>query len=190
MGRLFNTSILLLILFFGLERFTYYGLKALLPLFLSAHPQMYPVTAESLMKISRIASILAYVLAAVLIDRVKLSRNISLYCIPMVAGLIFIWVGSYTALYTGLTLIIITGTLIKVNVIVKVFDLLTVLERMEGKAYLLMYLIINVCIGLSPLLVGILYRDYNLVGFWWSFYKILQRRAREGAYSCISTNAD
>jgi|GEM_PF-6480550 len=161
MKKLLNGSIFLLILFYCLERFTYNGFNSFLPIFLAKNFGLQEAGIDKFMMVERYFSLFSLILAAILIDRVKLFRNIQFYFIPLTAGLVLCCFNTLPTVLGGLSIMALAGGFIKVNVFVKLFESFGDNQRFDDRIYLLLYLAAGMFSGIAPIVGGGLYSMFT-----------------------------
>ena len=155
MKKIINSSIILLILFICLERFTFYSFKTLIPFYLANKIGLHSYTTDWIFGYIRLLTFCSYIISAILIDRVRLFRNLKIYFIPILLALFLCVFNSTATIFIGISLLVLTSKLIAINVFVKIFESFDTDTPFDDRLYLLIILAINVFSALSTIIFGI-----------------------------------
>jgi hypothetical protein len=124
MKHIFSRTILLLIVFYALDRFTYYGLRSSLPLVLFRDFGFDFADMKSISQYLDYIPLLSYLIIGLTLDKYKRLRDIRLYYIPVIVGILIFFIKTPISFAVGYSLLFFISPFIKVIVIIKIFDYL------------------------------------------------------------------
>jgi hypothetical protein len=104
--------------------------------------------------------LLSYLIVALTIDRYKQLREIRFYFIPIIVGILILFIKSPITFIAGYSLLFFIGPFIQIIVLIKMFDFLKSKELNDDRAFILMFLILNVFSFLGPFITAHL--KYNI----------------------------
>ena len=162
MKKYLNISVILLILYYCLERFTYYSIGMYLPIYFATKLGLSDTSSDLYHNLTRYLPFLSLILSAILIDRVRIFRNLKLYFIPIILGILFCMIGTYTAIIIGTSIFILSSSLIQINIFLKIFVQLKKANPIDDRVFLVLYLAFNLFSGLAPILTGTLRTDMSI----------------------------
>ena len=162
MKKILTKNILLLCFLFSIERFAYYSLRSSIALYLIRFLELSDTDAFRIYGNITLFTPIGYILTAILIDRIPLFKNFKLFFILIGIGAAVLFFPGTIYLYTGVTIILVTGIFIKVNVFIKIYENLPDEYARYDNMFILLYLISNLFGFAAPLLSPLL-RD--IIGF-------------------------
>jgi POT family proton-dependent oligopeptide transporter len=144
------------------ERFCYYGMRALLVLYLIQYHGWQPAQASTVYKWYTSLVYLTPLLGGLLADRyLGLRRSIIVGAVLMAAGEVLLTFEPLTLFYGGLTLLILGNGFFKPNISTIVGKMYRHDDRRRDRAFTIFYMGINLGAGLSPLVCGQLRVHYG-----------------------------
>lgn len=154
---------ILLILYYCLERFTYYSIGMYLPIYFATKLGLSETSSDLYYNLTRYLPFLSLILAAILIDRVSILRNLKLYFIPIVLGILFCMLGTYPTIIIGTSIFVLSSSLIQINIFLKIFKSLKNKNAIDDRVFLILYLALNLFSALAPILTGTLRTKMSIV---------------------------
>jgi hypothetical protein len=153
MKKNLKISAVLLILYFCLEIFTYYCLSYL-PYYYAANHGIEFNPSDLYPLLKRYLPFLSLILSAILIDRVSIFRNLRIYFIPILIGILLCMFGTYVPLVIGISLFILSKSFIQINIYLKLYTTLKKGTFFNDRVFLVLYLALNLFGFLAPTLSG------------------------------------
>lgn len=150
MKHIFSRTILLLIVFYALDRFTHYGLRGNLPLILLRDFGFDFDDMKSIGRYLDYIPLLSYLIIGFTLDKYKHLRDIRLYYIPVIVGILILFIKSPISFAVGYSLLFFISPFIKVIVLIKIFDYLKSKGINDDRAFVLMILVLNIFSFFGP----------------------------------------
>lgn len=154
MKKYFNISVILLILYYCLERFTYYSISAYLPIYFVTKLGLSYTSSDLYHNLNIYLPFLSLTISAILIDRVSIFRNLKLYFIPIILGILFCMLGTYPMIIIGTSIFILSSSLIHINIFLKIFARYRKVNTIDDRVFLLLFLAFNTFSGIAPILTA------------------------------------
>lgn len=144
------------------ERFCYYGMRALLILYLVQYQGWHPSHASAIFKWYTSLVYLTPLLGGVLADRVMgLRRSVIVGAVLMACGELSLTFTSMPMFYVGLGLLVFGNGFFKPNISTIVGKMYRPGDPRRDRAFTIFYMGINLGAGLSPLLCGYLREHFG-----------------------------
>lgn len=154
MNPLLAKSSILLLLFGCLDRFTAFCFRGALPYFLEGEGTIGFMPAGKMQMVWDLLPLLAFVLAAILYDRVPLLRDLRLYLFPVMGGILLLLIGQAWTLFLGYSVLVFISPWVTLNVLLKLFDRID--TPFDDRLLLLYFLANSIVVSIAPFVTGYL----------------------------------
>ena len=134
-----------------------------LPIYFATKLGLSDTSSDLYFNLTRYLPFLSLTLSAILIDRVSIFRNLKLYFIPIILGILFCMLGTYLMIIIGTSIFVLSSSLIQINIFLKIFARFRKVNPIDDRVFLVLYLAFNLFSGLAPILTGTLRTDMSIV---------------------------
>ncbi len=151
MKRLLNSKTWILILLYCLVQFTYYSLRAGGFLHFIDRFGFSKDDALEVSQLFQYIPLIGLIAAAIFIPLNRFLQKLWIYFIPIFIGISLCLIPQPLVVMTGISLFLVTGAFIKVNVLVQLFTSQGNYKYFDDRIFILLFLLVNLATFLSPL---------------------------------------
>lgn len=150
MKHIFSRTVILLIVFLSLDRFIQYGLLSNISFYFGKEYGFLLSETKIIIKYIVYIPLISYLIIGLTFDRFKQFQNIRFYFLPVLIGILALFIKSPITAIIGYSILLLMGPFIQITVILKIFHYLKSQKFNDDRAFVLMFLSIGVFSFLAP----------------------------------------